>query len=213
MLDLRLASRQITFSGVTQVAPLADKQSGPTCGFEAVENIIQLFHTVGNDLVEKDLLPRAIAHKVAVRVPEGFSLDLRGYQLLLGDYGIPARWYYFDHLQVVVPALWNNRGVLVVGDAHHLNPQMYPQQPSYHAFAVTNYYTEQSGYYLMGYVGIDSNVAKTEVTWPYLNIQNAAAWAAQKIGTPVLITDFPFNWPNKAKYYRMSNEGHFIPVP
>lgn len=212
MLNLADVNKQITFSGATRVAPLADKQTGATCGFEAIENIIQLFLNVGNNLVEADLLPRALARGVAMPGAGEYRLSIHGYLKILEEYGIPARWYPFDYRQVVIPAQWNNRGVLVVGDAHYLNPQMYPRQLSWHAFVLTNYYTDQSGYHLIGYIGLDSNVPKTEVAWPFQSVESAASWAAQGMGTPVLVTEIPFNWPSRAKYYRLDNTGQLEPI-
>src|SRR4029450_13699078 len=120
MLDSRKIGSQIRFTGFIDVKPFADEQTGPTCGFEAVENIIQLFHRVGDDLTERELLPRARHYGFAHPGPNGFALDVRGYPRILTDFGVIARWYPFDYQQVVIPALRLNRGVLVVGDAHAL---------------------------------------------------------------------------------------------
>jgi hypothetical protein len=213
MLDIRNINRQITFRGAANVAPIADKQKGPTCGFEAIENIIQLFHNVGNNLVEVDLLRRAKSYGALISTPEGPSLDIRGYSRMLQDYGIPSHWYPFDYRQIVIPALWNNRGLLVVGDAHYLNSEAYPKIGSNHAFVLTNYYTEESEHYILGYIGVDSNFAQTEIAWPYQNIENAVQWATQNvITTPVLITDIPINWQSKVKYYKMTKMGQIVPI-
>lgn len=45
MLNIRTVSDQIQFGGAANVAPIADLQKGPTCGFEAIENIIP--HSAG----------------------------------------------------------------------------------------------------------------------------------------------------------------------
>lgn len=210
MIDRRNMSSQIRFRGAIHIEPLADKQQGPTCGFEAIENIIQLFHNVPNNLTETDLIRRAASYQGARPAPGGYSLDVRVYRRLLQDYGIPSQWYPFDHLQVILPALLQNRAVLVVGDAYYLNPQAYALG-SPHAFVLTNYYTDESEYYVLGYLGIDSNFEKQEMAWLYQNVEIAAQ--TQKVSSlPVLITDIPINWPSKAKYCKMLSTGHMIPV-
>jgi hypothetical protein len=214
MIDARRVGNQIRFKGFKHVEPIADEQSGPTCGFEAIENILQLFHRVSDDLTKRDLLPRALRYGVARPVHGGYSLDIRAYQRILCDYGIIARWYPFDHQQVIIPALRGNHGVLVVGDAHFLNQQAYPYPNSGHAFVLANYYTEETGYFILGYVGIDSNFARQEMVWPYQTVEAAAAWAARNVlPYPVLITDTPGNWPNTAQFYRLTSAGKLVPVP
>lgn len=175
--------------------------------------IIQMFLSVSDDLVDRDLLPRAMNYGAAQPAPRGFALDVRAYQRILQDYGIPSRWYPFDHLGVLVPALLNNRGVLAVGDAHSLYPDPRLEVGGNHAYVLTNYYTDHSERCIVGYVGLDSNFAQTEVFWPCQNVENAAQWAIQNfVETPVLITDVPVNWPDKAKYYKMTSTGHLTPA-
>jgi hypothetical protein len=213
MLDSRSIGNQVRFSGYTNVDLFADQQTGPTCGFEAVENVIQLFHPQHNALTQQDLLPRAQHYGYARDSDEGLWLDPRGYQHLLADYGIAARWYPFDYRQVVIPALRSNRGVLVVGDAHRLNPGLYPSPDSGHAFVLTNYFTEESGVYILGYVGIDSNVPGRETPWGYECVEAAAAWAAGHVmRCPVLVTDQPGNWRMTAQFYRLLPGGQLVPV-
>src|SRR5262245_27148068 len=139
MIDSRTIGNHVRFTGYTNVELFADQQTGPTCGFESVDNIIQLFQPRSDDLTQRDLLPRAQQYGYALDSDDGLWLDPRGYQHLLADYGIAARWYPFDYQQVVIPALRSNRGVLVVGDAHNLNQEAYPSQGSGHAFVLTNY--------------------------------------------------------------------------
>jgi hypothetical protein len=214
MIDKRQVSSCISFSGHAHVEPIADKQAGPTCGFEAIENIIQLFRRSDDDLTDRDLLPRAQRYGFAQKgSPGGYSLDRRGYLQILGDFGIAAKWYPFDHLQVVIPALRENRGVLLVGDAHCLNEQAYPD-PGWHAFILTNYYTDESGMFIMGYVGIDSNFPRQETHWPCQAVEASAAHAVQGglTARPVLVTDATGNWPETAKFYRLMKSGQLAPV-
>jgi hypothetical protein len=196
------------------VSLLADQQKGPTCGFEAIENIIQLFYDIGNDLLESDLLQRAESYGAAVPMPEGgVALDIRAYESILQDYRISSNWYPFDPAQVVIPALANNRGVLAVGDVHCLYPDPNLRVGSNHAFVLTNFYTDQSEQYVVGYVGLDSNFAQTEVFWPHHNMARALQWASQNVvSLPVLITDAQFPGPNKARYYKVTNTGLAAPV-
>lgn len=212
MLDIRQCQPQIRFQGAAHLAPLADKQNGPTCGFEAVENLIQLFHPAGNDLVERDLLPRAQNYGMAGKTPKGYVLDIRAYRQLLFDYHIPASWYPFDFAQVIVPALWNNRGVLVVGDAHYLNPNAYAPN-SAHAFLVTNYCVDESECFIVGFIGLDSNFARQECAWPFAGVEQALLWSLHRVtATPVLVTDVPFNWPARARCYKQQATGQIVPV-
>lgn len=206
MYDMRRMARQITFSGAAGVAPLADQQHGPTCGFEAVENIIQLFMPASNDLAERDLIPRAAARGVLRRDTEGVSLYPWGYPLLLGDYGISTQWYPFDFYRVVGPALWNDRVILAHGDAHLLDPGRYPRPQSWHAFIVTNFFTDETDAWVQGFLGIDSNRPNEEAGWLAANVESAVR------GLPLLVTDQPVNWPIKAKHYRRQPDGQLVPV-
>jgi len=212
-LTRRTIAKQPQFSGLAHVEPIADKQEGPSCGFEAIENIIQLFHRLGNDLTRRELLPLAQWYGVAASEPDGFALDVSGYQPLLADFGITARWYPFNAAQVVIPALNANRGVLVVGDAHSLDARTYPRAGSGHAFVLTNYYTDEAGELILGFVGLDSNFARTEIAWPAERVEAAAAWGAlNAVGYPVLVTDAPATWPSVARYYRQLRTGQLVPV-
>src|SRR5689334_6776747 len=108
MQNVRSSKPGLRFKGAVNVAPLADRQVGPTCGFEAIENIIQLFRPLGNDLVEKDLLVRARFYGVSHLSSRGESLDVNGYARILIDYGIVSYWYPFDVYNIVLPALMAN---------------------------------------------------------------------------------------------------------
>jgi hypothetical protein len=187
---------------------------GPTCGFEAVENLIQLFRKVPNNLAYTDLIPRAAAYGFASQAEDGWSLSVQGCQRILADYDIPARWYPFDWQNVIIPALWNNRGILVVAEGHALNPGKYAAEGIGHAVLITNYCTDSSSLYLIGYVGGDSNSPGKEELWAHNNMVAATNWAAHhyRIG-PALITDLPVTWAKKASYYKLVAPGIMNPVP
>jgi hypothetical protein len=139
-------------------------------------------------------------------------LDINGYVQILADYGITGRWYQFRQNEVVIPALRANRGVLLVGYAHYLNPQIYTPG-GLHAFILTNFYTDESGTSLIGYTGIDSNFPGQQMLWPYQNVESSAAYAAEIIrNPPVLITDYASNWPATAAFYRLLRTGQLVPV-
>ncbi len=81
--------------------------------------------------------------------------------------------------------LANNRGVLVVGDARTTSTSDVPaaiELARLCSDVLTNYYTDQSGHHLMGYIGLDSNVPKREVAWHYQGLKGRPrglrnAWA------------------------------------
>ncbi len=75
------------FAGVASIAPIADQQFGPTCGFEAIENVIQLFHNIGNDLFQRDLLPRAKTYGALIPTSNGYVLNPAFYQQILLESG------------------------------------------------------------------------------------------------------------------------------
>ena len=216
MLATQNIGSQISFKGFDRAGDLADRQCGPTCGFEAIENVIQLFRPVDDTLTERDLIPRADHYGALVRSPMGYSLDVQAYQRILADYGITAQWYVFDHQHVIIPALRADRAVLVVGYAPLLDPQGYPNPSDVsHAFLLTNYYTDETDRWVLGYVGIDSNFPRQQRTWPCENVEAAAAWVRnnQSMPYPVLISDSPGNWPARARFYRLVQGGTLVPVP
>jgi len=205
---------QITFMGLKDVEVLADKQVGPTCGFEAIENIIQLFHRVGNDLSQTDLLPRARTVGAAVRCPTGEALDIHAYNWLLGQYGIPATWYAFNHNNVLLPAVSLNRGVILIVHAPYLDPLTYPDPSNVsHAIVLTHYYVNEFTGLIEGYVGMDSNVEHKVVAWPHEFVEQAVLWVLQHITPePVLVTDIPVTWPSPTSYYIHNAANQVVPV-
>lgn len=211
MLPLNQCHRQIRFSGAAHIAPLADKQHGPTCGFESIENLIQLFRPAGNNLTETDLIPRARHYGLTVENLDGPTLAMQGYLPILTDYHIPAAWYPVDFQQVIVPALLNNLGVVAIGDAYPLNPSDYPPNAA-HAFLIANLVVDVSEQFIVGFSGIDSNFAQ-ESWWPFDAVYRALAWGTNYLApTPVLVTGVPIQWPGRARYYKQDGLGNVIAV-
>lgn len=196
----------LRFRGVTNVATLADLQVGPTCGFEAVENVIQLFRTAGNDLVEKDLIPRATHYDLVFIGKDGTYLKVEGYIKLLEDYGIRAAWYPFDPSNIVFPCLLANHVIIAVGDLHYLGYDP-PAPHGRHAFVITNYYLDPVGAQILGFVGLDLNVQNRELVWSF----DAIRAAVTGIQLPLLITLAPANWSSRAPGYRLSPSGSLVP--
>jgi hypothetical protein len=203
MIPWKNVPEQITVGGFTNVAPIVDLQSGPTCGFEAIENIIQLFYPVSNNLSRGDLLQRALRYGGVVATENGPILRTEVYRQLLHDYQIPSRWYPFLHYQTIIPALMANRGVLIIGDAHYLDGGIYPWQGSWHAYVLTNFCTNYSDQLILSYVGIDSNFPGEERFWTCEQVASSAQMAAQQIWPlPVLITDIPASRFPAIRHYR-----------
>jgi len=221
MLERKNISPHIRFKGAINIDSLSDQQIGPTCGFEALENIIELCQPAyrGRDLVRADLIGRAHGYNAVDRAG---ALMVQCYQRILYDYQIVAYWYPFDHQQVLLPALSNNQGVLVIGDAHYLNPEAYRINPSLHAFVLTNYYTDGTGQVIQGYTGVDSNFSFQQRPEQFVQGQNywtseAIAQAAQATaplyrGLSVLVTAGRIGWPLTARFYRRIGDGVLQPV-
>jgi len=212
MLEHNKTVSQMRFAGAAQVEPIADQQIGPTCGFEALENLIQLFYPTDNNFAQRELLPLARDAGCLVRGSDGDSLALKGYQPLLAHFGITARWYPLDHQQVLIPALHANRGVLAIGPGYALNPNVYAPN-GIHAIVITNYYTDEPALQVLGYVGIDSNFPNQQTLWPWQAIEASLTWAQRYyLRLPLLITDAPIRWPSIARYYRLLRSGHLESV-
>lgn len=190
--------------GVTHVEAIADKQRGPTCGFEAVENVIQLYRPEDNDLVDTDLIERARSYGFLQRTPSGPVLDVRGYRQILADYGIKARWCEFDHL-ILVEAVRNDRVAIAVVDAHRLNPKAYGIPKQGHAVVVTNFISDAphgaASLPVIGYAGIDSNFPGVEARWSWSAMESACRIMRRSL----LITDSPAQWPHHVDHYALRN--------
>ena len=179
-----LPHQQLGFTGLGNVHLLADLQVGPTCGYEAIENIVQCFHPyIDNDL----------SNQLQINYPgQGGALNLEDYQKILNAYDIPSHWSNFDH-QEIVNALDDNRPIVCVGDAHDLDSFSYPKPQSWHAITLTNVCRDFDGN-LIGYQGIDSNFPGEEKFWSCSQIEQAN----EHLTGGVLITDKPADaWPFK----------------
>jgi hypothetical protein len=196
--------RPAELGGITHVGAIADKQRGPTCGFEAVENVIQAFYPEDNDLVETDLIERARFYDFLQRTATGPRLDVRGYKQILADYDIEARWHPFDHV-LLAEAVQNDRVAIAVVDAHRLNPKAYSIPKQGHAIVVTNFISDAPrgavSLPIVGYAGIDSNFPGVEVRWSWSAMESAC----RIMRRPLLITDSPAQWPHHVDHYALRN--------
>jgi hypothetical protein len=194
--------------GVANIASLVDQQVGPTCGFEAVETVIQL-HYPARDDISRTILP-SLADRTGhlVRSQDGGRLEINGIRSLLLAFRIPCLWYAFDH-QTLINALHEDRVAIAVVDAHLLDSSTYPYPKSWHAIVLTNYYLDRSGRFVVGYVGADSNFAGQERAWPYDSVCAAAMACATN---PLLITERPVKWAGRADHYQLDAIGRVMQV-
>ena len=187
------SGREISFKGLTAVEPLADLQVGPTCGFEAIENFIQLGNPGCTNTVSDYLQRSELFDGGGQLVTDGIALDPRHYQHILGDFGIGTQWHQFSH-DGLAQALSENRGILAVGDAHYLDPTTYPSEHSYHAFMITDITRGFLGE-ITAYKGLDSNFHQQEVHWSPKAIENALRHSPLR--QPLLVSLQEMKWPYK----------------
>ena len=181
--------------GATKVPRrIVDQQRGPECGYEAVENVIQLVHLLNNNVSERDLKVRA-AHGGYARVINGMLfLDIRGYRPLLSAYRIASTWVRHEW-ETLTNGLRQNRVAIAVVDPHFLDPASYTAGGDLHAIVVTNFFTDLNRT-ILGYTGIDSNFGAKERRWKYENFEAAVA----RGGGWVLLTDGPIDPTHWATY-------------
>jgi hypothetical protein len=165
--------------GVKTPRKIIDQQRGPECGYEAVENVVQLVYPFGNNVSEKDLKRRAAFYGFSGTVGGQSVLDPRGYQKLLADYGIASTWSSFN-ADTLIQALRENRVAVVIVDAAILDPKNYPPSDELHAIVVTNFGVNSQNT-VVRYTGIDSNFGGTERHWRWDRLHNAVAAAGFKI--------------------------------
>jgi hypothetical protein len=149
-----------------------DRQDGPECGFEALENAIQQFWPVGNEVSETIL--KQLANKHRVLMPDG-SLNPAGYQTLLSYYKISSWWRAFDH-GVLIQSLDEGRVVVAIVDAFYID-RNYPRE-SGHALLLTNVVRDQSTGLVIGYGGVDSNYPGRALWWDAQAFSTAAQYYA-----------------------------------
>lgn len=180
--------QQISFQGLGNVGVLADRQKGPTCGYETIENIIQCFCPYLNDT----LSDRLQDYYPGSEYPGSKGgMELEDYQRALEAYNIPSHWTRFNH-QEIMEALNSNRPVAFIGDAHSLDAISYPEPQSLHAITLTDVCIDVDGN-VIGYKGIDSNFLGEEKVWSLEQIAQANQYYGK-----VLITDKSAEaWPFK----------------
>lgn len=193
--------------GLFDISRVVDQQEGPTCGFEAVETVIQLFRPAGDDLSQRLLPSLAYRNGHLMQDEEGYSLAIAGIRPLLQAFRIPATWSVFDH-NVLISALHNDRVVIAVVDANILDPGTYGEPQSWHAIVLTNYVLDARGH-VVGYVGADSNYSHQERWWPHETVRLAAKACRQ---SPLLITQNAARWAARVSHYRLVGGGRALPV-
>jgi len=129
---------------------MADGQGNlPTCGVEGgIENPIQAAYPwVGNE----------ISGRVIETMPQVITtgLPLENYQSLLWQNGIQSQWIAADPGVMFNTVAQPGCGVVIHGDPHFINPEVFPNQGSYHTVFLSEPWYDSSGNPL-GYVGIDS---------------------------------------------------------
>ena len=186
-------SSTISFTGLGLTSHLADLQCGPTCGFEAIENLIQLNNTGYNNSLSDYLQHAEFFDGGSIPVDGGLSLNPQHYQHILNDFGINADWHAFSH-DLLIDLITKNRGILAVGDAHYLDSVSYPQMNSHHAFVITDAVHDDFGN-VIGYKGLDSNFSGQEVEWSPQQIEGALQHSLLK--ECLLISGKEMNWPYK----------------
>ena len=202
----RRISPSAEIGGVTHLESIIDQQEGPTCGFEAVENTIQLFYPVGNQLSRNVLIQRASNLGALLTDGSGYILDVSGYQAILQDFRIASTWYAFDH-DVLIDAVWNDRAAILLVDGNKLDRPNYSRPGSWHAILVTNLITDLTHETALAYVGIDSNFARQQRIWQC----DALEKAANAYGpVTMLITDRPMLWPHRSEHYVRHRDGRTI---
>lgn len=186
--------------GVWEPRRFADQQVGPTCGFEAIENLIQLYIPTASDLSDQDLIPRAEGYNCVFWDKEGPVLETRGYRQLLMDYGIRSAWHPLDRARLL-GTLKANRVVLAIVDAHVLDPATYPKPRSLHAIVLTNFVVDHTTRAVTAYTGLDSNHPDQERWWSLRRLEKAVTAAGTN---PLLVTSEPIHPDNWADPYPAS---------
>ena len=203
----RPAVREV--GGVIDVEGIIDQQVGATCGFEAVENVLQLYVPVGNDASHTHLV--ALAHAYGALGWDGKShiLDLAAYVPILRDYGIPSHWEPFSH-EALIDVVWNNRVAIVLADGHQLDVRKYPAPKMWHTVVVTNLLTDPTRRTALAYVGIDSNFAGRQVAWR-LDVMDRAARVCPH--RSMLVTDIPSPWPHRSAHFVQLPDNRIVRMP
>lgn len=179
--------------GVKTPRRIIDKQKGSECGFEALENMIQLCHGADNNVSERELKPQAIWAGYGLVRGHELLLDVRGYQPLLEAHGINSRWVKYDR-PTLVSALRQNRVAVAVVNPYYLDSANYSFWGDLHAIVLSNFATDVARRFV-AYVGMDSNSGGEERRWGIEAVEQAIAAGLGQ----VLITDAPIHrseWGN-----------------
>lgn len=148
---------------------LVDRQNGPECGIEALENLIQCYWPLSNALSETSL--KLIAQQQGYLFPDG-SLDLAGYIPLLHRFRITARWVTFNHGDLIA-ALKQHRRAIAAVDAYWIDYPTYVPE-SGHAIVLTRSVTSPDHSIVHAYRGFDSNFAGQERQWDAAAMERGA---------------------------------------
>jgi hypothetical protein len=129
---------------------MADCQGNrPICGVEGgVENPVQAAYPwVGNDISDRivELMPQVA----------DIGLPWESYQSLLWQNGIQSQWTGADLNIMFHTVVQPGCGVVIHGDPHFINPDVFPSLGSYHTVFLSEPWYDSAGNPL-GYIGIDS---------------------------------------------------------
>lgn len=197
------------FSGAVNTQRLADLQDGPTCGFEAIENVIQLYHNLNNDL-HRDLIAWGHATRNCVPAQGGYSLNESGYVPLLNHYGIGSEWAAYQQAGLV-SILNQNRIALAVLYARYLYPG-HGLTTETHAIVIQNFYVGEHSRQVEGYVGLDSNRESKESFWELSTIQQGCQNLEFERQRPsILITNAHFTNAQSAPCYVKRADATLVP--
>lgn len=191
------AADAVRFTGLDHTELIAGTQGQhPWCGVHSLGNLVQMSYPGQGEHINDLILNVAGQHGGLVASDSGLSLDINHYLPMLTEaFHVPAHWETFDPTRVA-EFLHQNHGILVVGDAHFLNPIMYPQPNAWHAFNLTDISIDNNG--MTWFKGLDSNVASNEVWWSADAVQKALDRGCEAYnGRNMLVTDNPVAWPWK----------------
>jgi len=203
---VRAALSQI--GGVIDVESIIDQQEGSMCGFEAVENVLQLYVAVDNSVSHTDLITLAYKYRALGWTGSSYFLDIKGYEPLLREYGIASHWTPFSH-ETLMETVCSNRVAIVLVDGSQLDPGSYSTPNSFHVVLVTNLVTDAVHHTPLAYVGVDSNFGGRQREWP-LEVLARAAEACPHCS--MLVTEAPARWPHRSARYVQLPDKRIVPV-
>jgi len=152
---------------VQPIEIIADLQYGPTCGLEAIENMIQAANpNISNNI--SDYLQHHLALKGINLRTEGLPMEL--YQDILGMYDIQSHWTSFNHDTILNNLNRFGGTVAITGDGYYVDSANLTPK-SWHAITLTDPWRVE-GQGLIGYVGIDSNHPNQAYGYTFQQIEN-----------------------------------------